>query len=191
MVNVNLIRWRSIKRHHNYSKLIMNVLIGGLVASLLVGWFYHWIQVELDKQIISLNEQNLDLERIELPPSNLRIKISDLTIYKQQYSKIKAVLFSHYQLRQLFEVLDRLIPKQVVLTELQFHDDKLRLTGVSLSDHSLSDFLDKLSRSPTFVKPQLTFSLQDTKVNPQQLVAKTPNIKRFNLHVLYNSEDEV
>jgi len=184
MLEINLIRWRSLQRRRHFLQLIIGVSTAVLLALLVVWLLYSSSEAELKYQSQSV-QKNLDLiTKIKLMPNNQRVTASELHTYQQQYKKIQNIILRHSKTHQLFEILDELLPEQVTLTELQYRGDKLWLKGISHSNNDLSDFLIQLSQLTEFQQPQINFSLQKHDKNQQ----KQTN-KKFELQVLFLSDN--
>lgn len=191
MVDINLIRWRSMQRHRDSTHLIMSVFVVMILASYFVWQLHFWSQAEVSRQVQILNQETIILKKIKLSPKDKIIKTSDLSLYQQQYSTIKQIILSHHTAHQLFEVLDGLLPPKIMLTEMHFRDPELWIKGVSLTNYALSEILDKLSQLTSFNQPQLSFSIPDNAEVTEHLEVQNTNVKHFTLHVLFNNDIEI
>lgn len=197
MVEINLMRWRSSLRQHQYRQFIVSILSAILLAIFFVWKLSIWSQTEVTQQGNILQQNALFLKQVKLPVENERLSLSSLDIYQQQYIQIKTILLSHYQASELFSALDGLLPQKVILTELHFRDDQLWLKGVSHSNDSLTDFLDQLGQSSLFQQPKISFSLQNNTSSLQRdnhskhILFEDEISKYFEIYVLLNNSVEV
>lgn len=188
MLEINLIRWRSIERHRNFSQLLFGVFIAALLALSLVWLLYKSSGAELEHEAYALQEKLNSLEKIKLVSQKHRVTIPQLDIYQQQYNKIMNIILTHSKTHELFEILDSLVPEQVTLIEIHFKGQHLWLKGVSQSNSDLSDFLIQLSQLTDFRQPKLSFSLQKDMSHHQEL---SQGSKRFELQVSYLSDHHI
>lgn len=197
MLEVNLIRWRSSQRQYQYRQFIVCILLAILLALLFVWNLYVWSKSDVIRQREILQQEVVFLKQVKLPSENERLSLSNLDIYQQQYMRIKSILLSHYQARELFKSLDELLPPKVILTQLHFKNNQLWLKGVSHSNNSLTEFLDRLGQFALFQQPKISFSLQNNIVSLPNDSYVTPisldveRSKYFEIYVLLNNGVEV
>jgi Tfp pilus assembly protein PilN len=183
MLDINLIRWRSIQRYRHLSQLTLSLSISTSLALFIVWLLYQSSLDALNYQSDAVQQKLDTLSEIQLVPQNHKVKTSELRIYQHQYSKINNMIENHYKAHQLFEILDTLLPEQVTLIELLYRGDQLWLKGISHSNKDLSNFLIQLSQLTEFQQPKLSFSLQNNESQGQEQTNK-----HFELQVLFLSD---
>ena len=188
MFKVNLLRWRSLERSRQFKQLLLQVLFAVLCALVTLIVVNQTLHQQVEQQRSKLQHSETALDKIKLLPKKQQDVANDLTIYQQHYHKISEVIQQHQHTQALFELLDDLVPIQVTLTQLTFHKDSLKLTGISYSNSALSSFLSELSKLDVFKSPVLSVSLHspvDKKENTKK------SIKQFELQVRFLSSHQL
>lgn len=189
MLDINLIRWRSIQKNKQFLQLMICIFNAILLALLLLWQLYLLLVTDIEYQENVVRKNTDLLTNIKVTPQMNRVTVSELRRYQLQYEKIQNIILRHSKTYQLFEILDELLPEQVILSEIQYRGDKLKLKGISHSNNDLSEFLTQLSQLSEFQQPQLKFSLQGSNRNLEHSqiagIEQNKTNKRFELQVLF------
>lgn len=188
MLQINLIRWRSIQRRHQFLQLILLLLVAVFVGVVMLSLSYQTLNKQVQQEASKRNRASLSLNNIVLHPENQRGVLNQLQVYQQHYNKVTQVIGKHRDMHRLFEVLDNLVPRQVSLIQITYHNQILKLKGISHSNAALSDFLSELSKLSAFKSPKVSFSLQK---NQNLSSSTTQNNKQFELQVLFLKSNEL
>lgn len=204
MININLTRWRSLRRQQHKRQLLLSITMVVALIICLTCLINIWFNQQAALFQTALDKQNHQLKQLTLSVKKISLPVKKLSTLQQQHNKVEQAILSHIQLNELLFSLNLLLPNSIKLTQLQLKSSNVKLKGVSYTSESLTTFLQQLSQHKQFERPQIHFSLNSARprANGSGLVTKLESPeskngitydshKNFELTVLFKPVSDV
>lgn len=156
MIQINLLPWREQLRQDKKLLFLKRALfaLGLTLLFLIILHFYHlslihnqqfldnYLQSEIDQNQLLLNQ--LNSQKVE--KNSLEAQLHFIAnIYEKNYKVVR-----------LLNELIKLIPNNISIEKINRKDNKITFAGRASSDAEITQFIQRLARSPIFEHPELT-----------------------------------
>jgi|GEM_PF-2677840 len=147
-VNINLLPREPVNRWRWYYwglSLALMLILGGLTA---------YYDVSRGRELNHLQVVNADLKaQVNEYEQEIAqtIPLDDVEkLINQKYQEIKLVEISKQSYVDVWDCIDRAVPAQVLVVEVEINAKKVFITGFSPDHEQLAGFLQSLERNPNF-----------------------------------------
>jgi type IV pilus assembly protein PilN len=185
MTRINLSPWRAELRRKRERRILQGGIAVSITVLLTLILCRHYLDAELTRQKqrnqyineagLALNRHIQSLQAVDAARKNLLGKIAAIRQLQQQ----------RLQPAHLFEALARTAAEDIQLTQIIQNGQTLKISGIAVSNTSISRYIKRLEASPWLDTPLLDIieSAHENKTLP-------PRGKRFTLNVSLSDTPE-
>ena len=155
MININLLPWRKEQRNKQKIAFFSNY-IATIVLTIILMLVIHLI---LSNRVGHQNRRNAILQNEIQATERTIAKLQDVeTEFTQTNEKIRTIekLYNNrYLLVNFMNNIDKILTKDISLTEIDYYDDIINLSGLAPSNAAVAIFMEKITNSNILKQPNL------------------------------------
>lgn len=161
---INLMPYRQEIKKEQIKQFSLHMAVYAIISCFVLFVTYSTFGVEIDKQELRNKHLADAVRKLDVEIKEIATLQSQITTTLEKRKVVEDLQVNRSDSVNMLNDLSLHIPDGVELTSLVQTNDKINIVGVTNANNKISNYMTNLSKTKTFINPQLTQMISNTQV---------------------------